>query len=150
MKSKYFIAFLFLLSSCISEESPFCHKNVRIANNSEIPLRVYRIDGYVSQDTTYAFRRNSPILYPRDTMLWIEAHYRDCLEYDLEWAQSHPNRINVNFETFYICDTNRPESVHHYSTRDSVLLDYNILKKVTLIDSNISTLQKKDFIITYP
>jgi len=139
-----------LLSSCIREESSSCHKSIRIANNSQTPLRVYSVDRYLSQDTTYSFRRNAPILYPGNTMLWFETDYRDCLETDLEWAQTHPNNTYTNFETFFICDTNRPMEVHFYSTPDSVLMNYNILKKVTLIDSSISSLQKNDFVIFYP
>ncbi len=141
--------FLFL-SSCIREESTFCHKKLRIVNNSQTPLRVYSVEGYVSQETSYAFRRNAPILYPGDTMLWLECHYRDCLESDLEWAQSHPNNAYADYETFYICDTNRPDAVYHYSTPDSVLMDYNILKRVRIIDSSITSLRKTDFVISYP
>ena len=83
-------------------------------------------------------------------MLWLESHYRDCMETDLEWAQSHPNYTYVDFETFFICDTNRPNNACYYSTPDSVLMDYNVLKRVILIDSNVFSLQKNDFVISYP
>ncbi len=145
---------IMLLSSCERYPSSVCHKNLYIWNNSDLPINIYQLFGYNSFDTTYAFEWHNVELettFPNDTAsVIIAGHPRDCIEDLMEWYQTHPDSPpSPRLKTIYICDTNVPD-VRFYSTPDSVLMHYNILKEINLIDSSVSSLRKCNFTLQYP
>lgn len=145
-------ALILMFTSC-EPESSSCHNGISIVNSSNIPIRVCKIWGYVSENTTYAMRDDADkvIVFPGDTtfMEITDLEWRDCLEDRLEWSSSHPDYYDPSLRTIYICDTIRPTQTF-YSTPDDVLRNHNILKQISVVDTGIDRLKRKNFIIQYP
>ena len=141
-----------VLSSCEGiNESPSCHKGIIFLNESDLPICVYQLWTYHSVDTLYSFRNVSgeAVLYPRDTVFIGLVGWMDCLESTIEWAAIHPDRTDPSLRTIYICDTFEPEQ-NFYSEIDSVLLNHNILKEISVVDSGLAKLKACNYILRYP
>ena len=154
MKKKIIIAFLsvFIVSCEGVNESPYCHTGIVIKNKSNIPICVYQVDGYRTYDIHYAMGSltEKSSINSGDSSFANISGWQDCLEDEIEWAQTHSYRsASPDLRTIYICDTNKP-SVIFYSTPDSVLIHYNILKVINLLDSNLTNLSKRNFVVQYP
>lgn len=148
------ICALLFLSSCEHpHESLYCHKGIYIENQSEIPIKVYKFyfpNEYQNQYYESSICTRKKILNPGDTSYIHFVGRQGCLESGLEWYQTHTDHApDPSLRTIYICDTNEPEK-NYYSTFDSLLLQYNILKTINLMDSSVASLQNKNFIIQYP
>ena len=147
-----FMGLIVVLSSCDvpKEESPTCHKGIYIENRSDVPIKVRRLWLAEASEITYFMRieSNKKIIYPEDST-FRELDYYGCLEGKIDWLLSHPGTSDPDLRTIYICDTVTPSQTV-YSTPDSVLMQYNILKEINLRDSSVASLRKKNFILQYP
>lgn len=149
---KIITVLIFMIMSCEGElESSYCHKGISIVNSSKTPIRVCRIWGFVSENTSYAMRDDADkiIVYPGDTTFIDIVGWKDCLENVLEWSSTHPDYYNPSLRTIYVCDTVRPTQTF-YSTSDSVLLNHNILKLISVVNTGIERLKECNFIVHYP
>ena len=144
MKNLFILAMLALvLESC--DKSP-CHQEIYIKNASDTPIKIMQVCGFNPEPVKYALINVGALTYPGETTTVEIAYRRNCIEELIEWTLSHPS---LGLQPIYICDTALPEQLF-YSTVDSVLLNYPILGRISLLDIGIDSLKRCDFTLQFP
>ena len=142
---------LVLVSCDGKNESSTCHKRIYVKNMSDIPIRVCLITVYRFTDSVICTLSDSKnkIVHPYQIEEVEMAGWNDCLEEEVEWALSHRDSYYSLMMTIFICDTVHPAQTF-YSTIDSLLLNHNILGRISLLDIGVDSLKRCDFTFQYP
>lgn len=149
MKNWFLWATLALVLASCGDKST-CHQKIYITNASEIPIKVGQVWGGDDHGTEKFGMRHSSVKYPGEVAYVEIAWGRDCIEDYIEWKLSHPSTvIPYDLGPIYIFDTVTPEQTL-YCTADSLLLSYNILGQISLLDIGVDSLKRCDFTFQYP
>lgn len=134
--------FLLVWTSC-GQKTETCHKHISVVNNSVNPITVRTMDYYTMYDKTLVslcgcVGKEPSIIAPGDTLTIDVSRY--CLEDEISVG-------NDDNYSFFILDKSTPCLS---TTKDSLDIVYDILKKINLAEIGVDSLIKTDFTIYYP
>lgn len=134
--------FLLVWTSC-RQKTETCHKHISVVNNSVNPITVRTMDYYTMYDKTLVslcgcVGKEPSIIAPKDILTIDVSRY--CLEDEILVE-------NDNNFSFFILDTSTPCIS---TTKDSLDIVYNILKKINLAEIGVDSLVKTGFTVYYP
>jgi len=134
--------FLLVWTSC-GQKTETCHKHISVVNNSANPITVRTLDYYYINGKTIVslcgcVGKEPSIIAPKDILTIDVSRY--CLEDEISVG-------NDDNYSFFILDTSTPCLS---TTKDSLDIVYDILKKINLAEVGVDSLIKTDFTIYYP